>query len=283
MTSNRPEHPLAVARSGLPSGGDHPTFLLLHGYAGSRFSWRHWMARLEARGSVVAVDLKGFGAADRPDDGAYGPHDQAALVHALIRREGLERLTLVGHSLGGGIALLAALRLRDEAAGGLGDSPLRRLVLLSAAAYPQKLPPLVHLSRWPGLSTTGMRLLGMETIVRWTLRSIVHDPDGVTEEQVRGYAGPLEDETAQRALLDVGARIVPPDLAAVTARYPEIDVPTLLLWGDSDRVVPASVGRQLHRALPDSRLEVLDRCGHLPAEEHPEASWARVAAFLDAT
>jgi len=128
-----------------------------------------------------------------------------------------------------------------------------------------------------------MRLLGMETIVRWTLRSIVHDPDGVTEEQVRGYTEPLEEETAQRALVDVGARIVPPDLAAITARYPEIDVPSLLIWGASDQVVPTSVGQQLHQALPDSRLEILDRCGHLPAEEHPEASWARVAAFLDAT
>jgi len=283
VTSRRPEHPLAVVRSGLPPGGDHPTFLLLHGYGGSCFSWRHWMARLEARGSVVAVDLKGFGAAARPDDGAYGPHDQADLVHTLIRREGLERLTLVGHSLGGGIALLAALRLLDEPARELGETPLRRLILLSAAAYPQKLPPMVHLSRWPGLSTAGMRLLGMRTIVRWTLRSIVHDPDGVTEEQVRGYAEPLEEVEAQRALVDVGARIVPPDLAAVTARYPEIDVPALLLWGASDRVVPPSVAQRLHQALPDSRLEILDRCGHLPAEEHPEASWVRVAAFLDAT
>jgi len=172
---------------------------------------------------------------------------------------------------------------RPAAVGGDEVHDLLRLVLLAAAAYPQKLPPLVHLSRWPRLSEAGMRLLGMRRIVRWTLRSIVQDPDAVTEEQVRGYADPLQGPAARRALLATGARIVPDDLPALVARYPEVRVPTLLLWGAGDRVVPPAVGRRLQEDLPDARLEVLERCGHLPAEERPRASWARVAAFLDET
>ncbi|MEQ9397594.1 MAG: alpha/beta hydrolase [Longimicrobiales bacterium] len=270
--------PLHVETTGREPGPDTPTFLLLHGFGASSFSWRTWAAALAARGHVVFVDLKGFGSAPRPDDGAYGIEDQAELVLRLIRQRGLRRVTLVGHSMGGGVALLVALGLLDSDPGCLD-----RMVIVAGAAYRQRLPPFVALARWPRLSGAGLRVLGTRRVIRWVLRSIVAEPDAVTGSQVEGYADPLDSAEARRALFEVARGLVPDDLDAITARYPEIAVPTLVLWGRDDRVVPLRIGQRLAEALPRAELEVLDDCGHIPAEERPEESLEILTAFLERT
>jgi pimeloyl-ACP methyl ester carboxylesterase len=226
-------------------------------------------------GHVVSVDMKGSGAAPKPDDGRYSPSDQAALVHRLIESLDLTNITLVGHSLGGGVTLLTALRLLDAE-----STRLKRFVIVGGAAYPQSMPPFIGLAERPRLSAFLFRLLGSHRIVRTVLRSIVHDKRGVDEAQVRGYSEPLRSPVAVRALIDSARQIVPPDLASIVGRYGEISTPGLLLWGRNDRVVPLSVGERLAAALPNARLHVLDDCGHLPAEELPDESFAILADFL---
>ena len=198
------------------------------------------------------------------------------LVHLLILQRDLHNVTLVGHSLGGGIALILALRLLDSE-----PSRLRRLVIVSGAAHGQRLPPFVGIARVPVLGSALMRLVGARRLVRRVLRSIVYDKNSVTRAQVEGYAEPLRSPEARRALVDTALQIVPENLEAITRRYSEIAVPVLLLWGRSDRVVPLGVGELLGHVLPRARLVVLDRCGHLPAEERPDDAWDVVSAFLD--
>lgn len=266
--------PLHVEVHGDP--GSPRTFVLLHGYGGSLFSWREWVPALARRGRTVLVDLKGFGASPKPDDDAYAPGDQADLVHGIIRDMDLADITLMGHSLGGGVALLAALRILDE-----GVHALSGLVLVAAAAFPQRLPPFVALARHPRFSSAMMRALGARFVVRQVLRSMVYDPSDISREQVEGYAPPLESPAAHRALIRTALRIVPDDLDALSRRYGELDVPALLLWGRQDRVVPLVVGRRLAATLPRGELVVLERCGHLPAEERPVESLAAVTEFLE--
>lgn len=251
------------------------TFVLLHGYGGSSFSWRTWAPALARIGHVVLVDMKGFGSAPKPDDGSYSPHDHADLIHRLILQRDLRRVTLVGHSLGGGVALLTALSLLDDETG-----RLHRMVIVAGAAYRQRLPPFVALARHRRLSTALMRFFGARRVVRFVLRTIVHRPQDVTRGQVEGYAEPLSTPEARGALIATALQIQPFDLDATTRRYPEIDVPALLLWGRHDRVVPLAVGESLGRALPQGRLVVLEECGHLPAEELPVESLKVLEAFL---
>jgi pimeloyl-ACP methyl ester carboxylesterase len=118
-------------------------------------------------------------------------------------------------------------------------------------------------------------------VVSGVLRAIVYDGSAVQRQQAKAYAEPLESVECVRALCAAAESIVPPDLDRVVARYPEIDRPALLLWGRQDRVVPLWVGERLARELPRARLRVLERCGHLPPEEHPDASWAVVERFLE--
>jgi pimeloyl-ACP methyl ester carboxylesterase len=270
--------PLYVETRGREPREGVDTFVLLHGYGGSSFTWRHWVDALSARGHVVLVDLKGFGAAPKPNDGRYSPTDQADLVHRLIAQRDLKRVTLVGHSLGGGIAILVALRLLAAPEG-----RLRRLVIVAGAAYPQRLPPFVSLARHPGLSGLLWRLFGARRIARRVLRTIVHDPSRITIEQIAGYARPLSLRGARSALIASALQIVPDDIEQLVDRYPALRVPTLLLWGRGDPVVPLSVGKRLAAELPDATLVVLDSCGHLPPEELPEESLAALEEFLDRT
>jgi pimeloyl-ACP methyl ester carboxylesterase len=225
---------------------------------------------------VVVVDLKGAGRAPKPDDDRYAPEDQAELVLRLVEELDLRRITLVGHSLGGGVSLLTALALT-----GREPERLERLVIVAGAAYDQRMPPFVRLADYPHLSARLFEVIGARRVVRAVIEQIVHDPSRVDEAQVRGYADPLSTREAVRCLVATARQIRPKALDAVVARYPALDVPTLLLWGRGDRVVPLSIGERLARDLPRARLVVLERCGHLPAEELPEESYAAVERFLD--
>jgi pimeloyl-ACP methyl ester carboxylesterase len=268
---------LHVETAGRDPGPSVETFVLIHGYGASRFSWRHWTPALAHRGHVVLVDLKGFGAAHKPPDDLYSPNDQAELVVRMLRERDLGNLTLIGHSLGGAVSLLTAMSLADR---GLEDP--RRMVIVAGAAYEQPLPPFVWLAERPRLSAALMRLLGPRRVVRHVLRSVVHDPETIEASVVDGYATPLASDGSLRALIRTARQIVPQNLEEVVGRYPRLDIPTLLIWGRHDRVVPLWVGEKLAGELPRARLEILEACGHLPAEETPTESLAAVEAFLNA-
>jgi pimeloyl-ACP methyl ester carboxylesterase len=270
--------PLHVETCGPPPRAGADVYVLLHGFGASAFTWRHLAPRLAERGHVVLVDIKGFGSAPKPDDGVYSPGDLAELVHRLLIERDLSRVTLVGHSLGGGISLLTALRLLDE-----GADRLHRLVLISSAAYPQRLPPFVGLARRPRLSAFLFWLLGPRRVIRVVLRKIFFDKTAVTPEQIEGYADPLEERAAREALLWVGSRVLPPDIDALNARFPQIEAPTLLIWGRHDLVIPLWVGERLSRELPRAEFVVFERCGHVPPEELPNETYEAVASFLDRT
>ena len=137
------------------------------------------------------------------------------------------------------------------------------------------------LARRPRLSAAVVRLVGPRFIIRRALQAIVHDRATITDDQVAAYAKPLEARAGVRALLDVGRQIVPDNLDELSSRYVELDLPVLLMWGRHDRVVPLAVGRRLEADLRNGRLEILEECGHVPAEELPEESLAILESFLD--
>jgi pimeloyl-ACP methyl ester carboxylesterase len=273
-----PLHVTDIPWSGGKGDERTPTFLLLHGFGGSSFTWHMWAPALSRRGRVVLVDMKGFGKAPKPDDGRYAPADLAQNITELILQLDLDRLTLVGHSLGGGVALFTALALLD-----LGEERLERLVLIGAAAYRQRLPPFVGLSQRPRFSAFMIRLMGPSRLIRFVLRSIVHDRERISQDQIEAYAAPLRTAEGIRALLEVGHQILPEDIDEISTRYPELEVPVLLLWGRQDPVIPLSIAHRLHEEMPDTRLEILESCGHIPPEELPERSFAVLASFLDDT
>ena len=258
-------------------GSEGSPILMIHGFSANGYTWQQWLPGLVDHHRVLVVDLKGAGSSPKPVDADFGPQEQAFLLHRLILQNNLKNLTLVGHSLGGGIALLTALHLLEEE-----PTRLSRLVLVASAAYRQPVPRFIALAARPRLGPLALKIIPASTIIRAGLRRAYHRPEKITSSQVEAYAEPLRSSDGRRALSRMARQIIPPDLDRLTDRYPEIPVPTLLLWGREDTIVPLAIGKRLAQDLPRSRLAVLPDCGHMPQEELPRESLALFLEFMEA-
>ncbi|MGI9628853.1 MAG: alpha/beta fold hydrolase [Longimicrobiales bacterium] len=266
-----PELSLSVVRRG--QGPKHLVFI--HGFGGSRFTWRFWNDRFGPEYTLHLIDLKGFGTSARPEDGRYAPRDLAEEVVRYLIDSGLDDYALVGHSMGGGVALFSYLALKDRGAPLPGS-----IVLVAAAAYAQVIPNLISLARRPLLGPLLLPIIPARVLTRVGLNAAYHRERTPPAEAIDGYTKGLASLRAKWSMRQVAMRIVPADLEEITVRYRSIAVPTLLVWGRQDRVVPLWVGQRLMRELPDADLVVLEDCGHMPAEEAPEASFDAVERFF---
>jgi pimeloyl-ACP methyl ester carboxylesterase len=260
--------------------GAGPTpVVFLHGFAAALTTWDDIRGLFPAdRYRLYFLDLKGFGHSSKPHDGAYRPTDQATVVAAFLADQGLRKTILVGHSLGGGIALLTLL---DAQAGGKGDL-VDGLVLIACAAYPQRLPPVLRLLRVPILGWAILHLLPVPFMVKFTLTRLYHDRKAVTPQRIARYIDSFGRRGIAHVLIESARHLVPEDYARIVTSYRDIAVPVLIIWGMHDPIISLQEGTRLHHAVPASRLVVIDACGHIPQEESPEKTYAAIADFLAA-
>jgi pimeloyl-ACP methyl ester carboxylesterase len=255
--------------------GKGPPLLLIHGFGASTYTWRHVAPELAKSYRVIAVDLKGFGQSDKPFDGRYSVYDQAELLAQLIEDKDLRDLTLVGHSFGGGVALLLALEANRRL-----DGRITRLVLLDSIAYPQNIPVFFRLLDVPLVSQLGVRMVPPLVQTRVALQIAYFDDSKIDPEEVELYAAPLKTAAGKHAIIHSARQIVPEDIAELSERYKTIELPTLILWCDHDRIVPLEVGIKLRRTLPNSTLRLIEDCGHMPQEEQPASTLALIKGFI---
>ena len=255
--------------------GKGPPLLLIHGFGASTYTWRHVAPELAKSYRVIAVDLKGFGQSDKPFDGRYSVYDQAELLAQLIEDKDLRDLTLVGHSFGGGVALLLALEANQRL-----DGRITRLVLLDSIAYPQNIPVFFRLLDVPLMSQLGVRMVPPSVQTRVALQIAYFDDSKIDPEEIELYAAPLKTAAGKHAIIHSARQIVPEDIDALSERYKTIELPTLILWCDHDRIVPLEVGIKLRRTLPNSTLRLVEDCGHMPQEEQPASTIALIKGFI---
>lgn len=256
--------------------GSGPPLLLLHGLGESTFTWHEIRPALAARHRVIALDLKGFGRSEKPDDGAYTADDQAALVARFILARGLDELTVVGHSFGGTVALRAAL-----AEGIRGTGRIRRLAVIGAPALPQSTAAQLDLVLTPAVPDLVAAALPAEAIARLLLHEAMGGKGTVSERDVEGYAAPYRERAAVTAFLATARAIVTErDAKAVARRYRAVAQPVLLVWCREDQIVPLRSGRRLARTLPRARLAVIEGCHHLPQHERPQQLLKMLGSFL---
>lgn len=246
----------------------------VHGFGASSYTWREIRSSLAASHTVYMLDLKGFGESPKPEDGKYTVHDQAALVLQCIDELRLTGLVLIGHSFGGGVALVTALELLRSR-----PAALSKLILLDAAAYAQPLPAFIRVLTLPVIGPL-VQLAPATMQVRAVLRQAYYDDRLIPDASVEAYAAPLRMPGGLYALRETAKQIVPSDIAAICARYPTIGVPTLLIWGAHDEIVPLGIGERLRQAIPHSRLVVVGEAGHMPHEETPGPVRRAIEEFL---
>lgn len=255
--------------------GSGPALVLIHGMGASRYFWRKVIPALAREHRVIALDLKGYGRSSKPEDGRYSILDQARLVRAALAERGVTSATVIGHSLGGAVALALAI---EEI--GKPQRLVERLVLMAAPAYPQSLPPPIALLTYRGVAETVMNLAPSQIIARVKLYGASLDTSYISEADIAAYAEPISSPGGRAALIATARALEPSRYGTLMARYRRVEVPTLLVWCRADAIVPLDTGQRLARTLPNARLEIIEGCNHMPPEEKPAETLVRLKAFL---
>jgi pimeloyl-ACP methyl ester carboxylesterase len=260
--------------------GDGPVLVLVHGVAGNCEQWQEVIPLLSERFTVIAPDLLGHGESAKPR-GDYSLGAYAAGIRDLMVALKQPRATVVGHSLGGGIAMQLAYQFPERcerlvlvASGGLGEDVS---VLLRAATLPGSelvLPAIAH-----------TRITAVGRLVADALGRVGLRPGADLAEIARSYER-LGDAEARAAFLHTLRAVIDARGQRVDATdrlYLAEDMPTLIVWGRRDPVIPVSHAGVAHRGMPNSTLEVFDRAGHFPQLDEP-IRFARVLTdFMEST
>jgi pimeloyl-ACP methyl ester carboxylesterase len=254
--------------------GQGPPVVLLHGYAGAIWNWERQIEPLGRRFTLFIPDLIGQGLSDKPRV-AYTPAFYVEWLRGFLDAVGIGRATLVGHSMGGGLALGLSLADPDR---------VDRLVLISG--FPQGL--LEHLkssqlrrlhqfgSGW--LFGLGYRLLGRRAF-RQLIGGLVTDHSLATPAVVeRAYR--LRKEHGRAFPLWSSLQHVPDWEHAYAPRLGSVRCPVQIIWGRQDRFISPAAGEDLHRTIPGSRLAILPDAGHLPMWERPDEVNRLITDFL---
>jgi len=244
--------------------GQGRPIVLIHGLGTHSYTWHKISPQLAKSHRVITIDLKGFGASEKPLEGPYTVRAQADLVKEVMARKGLRNVTLVGHSYGGGVSLMLAL---DQVRG--GEKRIGRLVLLNSIAYPQDTPLFFDLIQLPVIGDLSVSVIPPEVQIEQALRLAYEEESAVTEAAIARYSAPLYTAGGKHAVIETVRNIVPKDVETLARQYPSITLPTLVVWCDGDRVVPLELGKRLAQNMPRGRLWVVRGCGHAPQEEKP--------------
>jgi 4,5:9,10-diseco-3-hydroxy-5,9,17-trioxoandrosta-1(10),2-diene-4-oate hydrolase len=264
------------------SPGPQPPVLLLHGYGDTADCWRRVLPALQRHRRVIAIDTPPFGrSGDAP---AHFADDPMACYQeffpAVFDQLKLDRAAIVGHSMGGAMALTIAL-----------DEPqlVERLVLIAPAGLGAHAPWWWHAIsgrwiNWPALLKLPNPVArpAVKTALRGFLEDrLVHDTRAmgeVIDHFVHLHGGPRE----LRHLIDTGRTLMAGYTGTLLARSAEeLQVPVLMLWGAEDRLAPVDHAHAFDRAVSHASVEVLERCGHYPQLELPARVTATLRAFLD--
>jgi len=260
--------------------GSGPAVVLIHGMASSSSTWSGVIPELAQNATVIAPDLPGHGGSTNPG-GDYSLGAHASCVRDLMIALGIPHATLVGHSLGGGVAMQMAYQFPERC---------ERLVLVGSGGLGREVAFFLRALTLPGaelvlsLGCSPRVLTAGQTVAGWLRRAGLR-PTAAVGEVGRCYASLARPEARTallhtlRSVIDTGGQRV-----SATDRLPlAADIPTLIVWGERDGIIPVGHAHDAHDAIPGSRLEILRETGHFPHAERPERFVDALSAFMDAT
>jgi pimeloyl-ACP methyl ester carboxylesterase len=279
-TIERAEVKLHGHRVNFNIAGQGPPVVLIHGVAGRAAQWDQTMLLLAERHTVIAPDLLGHGESAKPR-GDYSLGAFASGVRDLLIGLDIEGATVVGHSLGGGIAMQFAYQFPERC---------QRLVLVSSGGLGQDVHPVLRAATLPGSELllpllAHARLLEAIAVVPRALGRIGLRTGPDLTEMARGYSS-LSNAEARSAFLHTVRAVIDPTGQRINASdrlYLASKMPSLIVWGCRDRIIPVEHARPAHDGMPGSRLELFQDAGHFPQLDDP-LRFARVLlSFLDET
>ncbi len=268
-------HPMSYRRAG--SG---PALLLLHGITSSSETWRDVLPALAEHHTVIAPDLLGHGASAKPR-GDYSLGGFAGGLRDLMVVLGIDSATVVGHSLGGGVAMQLSYQHPER---------VERLVLVDSGGLGSEVSPLLRAATLPGSDWVLPLLCRPELVdaaafVGRALSRAGLRPSSDIAGVASGLAS-LADAQTRRAFLHTARSIMDASGQRVSATerlYLADELPTLIIWGARDPMIPVAHAHAAHELMPASRLEIFDGAGHFPFHDDPARFVSAVSRFVAQT
>lgn len=248
--------------------------VLIHGYTASVYVWKTVAPMLAAAGlRVIALDLPGFGYSQKPKNFDYSISSQARIVERFMDRLGIGRPVVVGSSYGGAVAATLALDYPERVA---------KLILVDPVTNDDpKRHPVLRLAAIPGIGEVITPFLADARMFhRSRMKKTIAQPNQrlITKDRIEAIRRPLAAADAHYSLLATSRNWYAERIERDAAL---LNQPTLIIWGEDDRVIPIENGHRLHNALLHSRMVVIKDCGHVPMEEKPEIFVNLVAEFCN--
>jgi pimeloyl-ACP methyl ester carboxylesterase len=260
--------------------GAGPVILLIHGITSGSATWERAIRGLAKHHTVIAPDLLGHGASAKPR-GDYSLGSFAAGLRDLLLALDIESATVVGHSLGGGVAMQLAYQFPER---------VERLVLVSSGGLGREVNLVLRAASLPGSEIvlpliTARWIAAAGGLVGSALSKVGLQLGADLEGLSRGYAS-LGDPGARRAFVHTVRAVIDPAGQRVNAHdrlYLAAEMPSLIVWGARDRIIPMRHGEAAHAAMPGSRLEILARGGHFPHNDDPDWFGDVLTSFMAET
>jgi len=260
-----------VRDEGLKS--DPVPLVLLHGTSASLHTWDGWVRQLGEQHRIIRFDLPAFGLTGPSPVSDYTIESYTDFVIAVLDEMQIDTFTLAGNSLGGYISWATAVRFPQR---------VNSLVLVDASGYQiesKSAPIAFRIAQTPFISSL-LKSFMPRAIVDSSVRNVFGDPTRVTDKLVDRYFELNTRQGNRQALVERFKQTQPGEMAK---RVSEITVPTLIIWGGKDRLIPAMPSAQrFNREIPQSELLIFEQLGHVPHEEGPVETAAAVSAFLQA-
>jgi pimeloyl-ACP methyl ester carboxylesterase len=253
--------------------GEGPVLLLVHGIAGTNAVWENVFEELATDHVVIAPDLPGHGESGA-SAGDYSLGAMAATLRDLLLALGHERATVIGHSLGGGVAMQFSYLFPEYT---------ERLVLISSGGLGRSVNPALRLAALPGAELVTAQLGRAARLADRLLPSGARPGGRVAVELGRSVAA-LADSQTRGAFHATLRAVVGPDGQRVFAGdrlYLAREMPTLIIWGEHDPIIPVGHGHRAHAAMPGSRFVVLEGAGHFPPLEDPRGVIEAIRDFIE--
>ncbi|RZS31370.1 pimeloyl-ACP methyl ester carboxylesterase [Herbihabitans rhizosphaerae] len=262
-------------------GGRGPALLLIHGISDSSETWQSVLGDLAKRYTVIAPDLLGHGDSDKPR-ADYSAAAYACGMRDLLSVLDISRVTVIGHSLGGGVAAQFAYQFPERC---------ERLVLVCGGGAGRAVHPMLRLAAgpWAELALPAVTSAPVSSVISFVL-SAVPGLSGMGTRTDLAYVlrryQLLREPRARKAFLRTLRAVVDQRGQVVTLldrSYLATGIPTLLIWGEHDRIVPAEQAAVARAAMPGSRLEIFPSSGHFPQHDDPERFVAVLDEFMETT
>jgi pimeloyl-ACP methyl ester carboxylesterase len=253
-----------------------PTLLMVHGFGASTHTWNAWTERFAGAYRVISIDLAGHGLTEAPDGYQISIESLADDIEAFAAQQGLARFVIVGSSMGGHTAFTYALAYPARVQG---------LVLVGSAGFTPEgadgeRPFLFTVVGWPVVGPL-LRDMDNTAFAQRTLRAAFVDQSFVTEDMVARYVDLSRAPGHRPLVVDLITRAYGRAYATPETLAPLSAIPTLILHGEQDNLVPVDFGRRFHAAIAGSELVTWPNVGHIPHEEIAEVSGDALATWLD--